>query len=139
MKRLYNFLSGCEKRRLRSRKRLNKGLGYLRISIFKSNKHFYAQLINDVEGVTLASASTLDPKIRELCQGKVNSESIKKVSSLMVERLSNVDLKNKQLVFDRGAYKYNTREEFNGDKKQKMGTGLIAQFADALRNSGFKF
>jgi len=123
MRRLYNVLSNCEKRKLRNRKKLNNCVERLRISIFKSNRHFYAQLINDTKGVTLTSASTLDPKIKSVCQGKVNAEVVKQVSNLMIERLSSLEL-DQQLVFDRGSYKY---------------TGLVSQFAEALRSSGFKF
>ncbi|WP_353286920.1 50S ribosomal protein L18 [Wolbachia endosymbiont (group A) of Anthophora plumipes] len=123
MRRLYNFLSNYEKRKLRNRAKLDKSAEPLRISIFKSNRHFYVQLINDVKGVTLTSASTLDAKIKDVCKGKVNAETIKQVSSLMIERLSGLKLEQK-LVFDRGAYKY---------------TGLVSQFAEALRSSGFEF
>ncbi|WP_265037329.1 50S ribosomal protein L18 [Wolbachia endosymbiont (group A) of Anomoia purmunda] len=123
MKRSYNFLSNSEKRKLRNRAKLDKSAERLRISIFKSNRHFYVQLINDVKGVTLTSASTLDAKIKDVCKGKVNAETIKQVSSLMVERLSGIKLEQ-QLTFDRGAYKY---------------TGLVSQFAEALRSSGFEF
>ncbi|MBD0391276.1 50S ribosomal protein L18 [Wolbachia endosymbiont of Pentalonia nigronervosa] len=123
MRRLYNVLSNCEKRKLRNRKKLNNCVERLRISIFKSNRHFYAQLINDTKGVTLTSASTLDPKIKSVCQGKVNAEVVKQVSNLMIERLSSLEL-DQQLVFDRGSYKY---------------AGLVSQFAEALRSSGFKF
>lgn len=123
MKRLYNFLSSYEKRKLRNRAKLDKSAERLRISIFKSNKHFYVQLINDAKGTTLASASTLDDKIRNVCKGRVNAETIKQVSSLVIERLPSTKLEQR-FVFDRGAYKY---------------TGLISQFAEALRSSGFKF
>lgn len=123
MKRLYNFLSSYEKRKLRNRAKLDKSAGRLRISVFKSNKHFYVQLINDAKGITLASASTLDDKIRNVCKGRVNAETIKQVSSLLIERLPSRKLQQR-FVFDRGAYKY---------------TGLISQFAEALRSSGFKF
>ncbi|OWZ25756.1 50S ribosomal protein L18 [Wolbachia endosymbiont of Wuchereria bancrofti] len=123
MRRLYNFLSNSEKRNLRNRKKLNSGVKRLRISIFKSNRHFYAQLINDEKGVTLTSVSTLDAKIKDVCKRGINTETIKHVSSLMIERLSNMKLEQK-LVFDRGACKY---------------TGLVSQFAEALRSSGFKF
>ncbi len=58
MKRSYNFLSNSEKRKLRNRAKLDKSAERLRISIFKSNRHFYVQLINDVKGITLTSAST---------------------------------------------------------------------------------
>ncbi len=123
MKRSYNFLSNSEKRKLRNRAKLDKSAERLRISIFKSNRHFYVQLINDVKEITLTSASTLDAKIKDVCKGKVNAETIKQVSSLMVERLSGMKLEQ-QLTFDRGAYKY---------------TGLVSQFAEALRSSGFEF
>ncbi|QOD38015.1 50S ribosomal protein L18 [Candidatus Wolbachia massiliensis] len=123
MIRLYNFSSNSEKRKLRNRKKLNSSVKRLRVSIFKSNRHFYVQLINDEKGVTLTSASTLDAKIRDICKGRVSAEAIKQVSSLMVERLSGMKLEQ-ELVFDRGAYKY---------------TGLVSQFAEALRSSGFKF
>ncbi|WP_168463886.1 50S ribosomal protein L18 [Wolbachia endosymbiont of Ctenocephalides felis wCfeT] len=123
MRRLYNFLSNAEKRRLRNRGRINRDGERLRISVFKSNKHFYAQLINDEKGVTLTSASTLDGKIRGACKGKVNAEAVKQVASLMIERLADIKLEQ-ELVFDRGSYKY---------------TGLVSQFAEALRASGFKF
>lgn len=124
MRRLYNFLSNFEKRKLRNRKKLNYGdKKRLRISIFKSNRHFYVQLINDAKGTTLASASTLDDKIRNVCKGRVNAETIKRVSSLLIERLPSTRLQQR-FVFDRGAYKY---------------TGLISQFAEALRSSGFEF
>ncbi|NSX83496.1 50S ribosomal protein L18 [Wolbachia endosymbiont of Atemnus politus] len=124
MRRLYNFLSNFEKRKLRNRKKLNNDAKKrLRISIFRSNRHFFAQLINDEKGVTLVSASTLDAKVKDVCKGRVNTEAIKQVSSLMVERLSGMKLEQ-GLVFDRGAYKY---------------IGLVSQFAEALRSSGFKF
>lgn len=123
MRRLYNFLSNAEKRKLRNRRKLSNSSERLRISIFKSNRHFYAQLINDEKGVTLISASTLDAKIKNACKGKVNAETVKQVSSLMIERLSDMNL-DQELVFDRGEYKY---------------TGLVSQFAEALRSSGFKF
>lgn len=123
MRRLYNFLSNAEKRKLRNRRKLTNSSERLRISIFKSNRHFYAQLINDEKGVTLTSASTLDAKIKDACKGKVNAETVKQVSSLMIERLSDMKL-DQELVFDRGEYKY---------------TGLVSQFAEALRSSGFKF
>ncbi|WCR54554.1 MAG: 50S ribosomal protein L18 [Wolbachia endosymbiont of Ctenocephalides orientis wCori] len=123
MRRLYNFLGNAKKRKLRNRRKLANSSERLRISIFRSNRHFYAQLINDKKGVTLTSASTLDAKIKNACKGRVNAETVKQVSTLMIERLSDMKL-DQELVFDRGEYKY---------------TGLVSQFAEALRSSGFKF
>ncbi len=76
MRRLYNFLSNSEKRNLRNRKKLNSGVKRLRISIFKSNRHFYAQLINDEKGVTLTSVSTLDAKIKDVCKRGINTRKL---------------------------------------------------------------
>ncbi|WFW29532.1 MAG: 50S ribosomal protein L18 [Wolbachia endosymbiont of Menacanthus eurysternus] len=121
-RKLFNFLDSFEKRKLRNRKKLNYSK-CLRISIFKSNRHFYVQLINDEKGATLVSASTLDPAIRSVCNGRINSEAIKHVSHLMIERLSNIKLEQR-LVLDCGAYKY---------------SGLISQFTENLRKSGFIF
>lgn len=87
--------------KLRNRAKLDKSAGRLRISIFKSNKHFYVQLINDAKGTTLASASTLDDKIRNVRKGKVNAETIKQVSSLLIERLPSTKLQQ-GFVFDQG-------------------------------------
>ncbi|OEY86393.1 50S ribosomal protein L18 [Wolbachia pipientis] len=120
MRRLYNFLSNYERRKIRNRKKLN---GNFRISLFKSNRHFYAQLIDDTKSITLTSASTLDPKIRDACKSKVNANSVRQVASLMAERLSGVKL-DQQIIFDCGAYKY---------------TGVISQFAEVLRNAGLRF
>ncbi|MBV0899209.1 MAG: 50S ribosomal protein L18 [Wolbachia endosymbiont of Fragariocoptes setiger] len=123
MIRLYNYLTNSQKRKLRNRSKLRQNNNCLRISIFKSNRHFYAQLIDDLKGVTLISASTLDPEIREICEGRTNAKSVEKVSSLMAKRLSKLQI-DRQLVFDRGPYKY---------------TGIVAQFADALRSFGYKY
>ncbi|UWI83155.1 50S ribosomal protein L18 [Wolbachia endosymbiont of Howardula sp.] len=124
MNRVYNFLSRCERRKLRSRKKLHNAVAKrLRISIFKSNKHFYVQLIDDEKRVTIISASTLDQKIKDACNSQVNANAIKHVAALMIERLAHITL-HKKVLFDRGPYKY---------------TGLISQFAETLRRSGLEF
>ncbi len=123
MKNFNTLLSKKEKRRLRSRAKIKKGHGYLRLSIFKSNRYFYAQLIDDEKGITIASASTLDPCLKVICNRRVNVKSAKAAGSLMVSRLSNKNLFGK-LVFDKGRYTY---------------TGIVSEFAGVLRNSGLKF
>jgi large subunit ribosomal protein L18 len=87
-----------------------------RLTIFKSNKHFYAQAIDDNAGVTLAMA---DGKKMGL---KANQEDVKQVAAEMAKALAakNID----SVVFDRNGYLYH---------------GVVASFADALREAGIKF
>ena len=87
-----------------------------RLTIFKSNKHFYAQAIDDNAGVTLASA---DGRKMGL---KANQEDVKQVAAEMAKGLAakNID----SVVFDRNGYLYH---------------GVVASFADALREAGIKF
>jgi large subunit ribosomal protein L18 len=87
-----------------------------RVSVFKSNKHFYAQAIDDVAGVTLASA---DGKKMGL---KANQEDAKKVAAAMADALKAKNIEN--IVFDRNGYLYH---------------GVVASFANALREAGIKF
>ena len=87
-----------------------------RVSVFKSNKHIYAQAIDDVAGVTLASA---DGRKMGL---KANKEDAKKVGAAMADALKAKNIEN--IVFDRNGYLYH---------------GVVASFADALREAGIKF
>ncbi len=87
-----------------------------RLTVFKSNKHFYAQAIDDNAGTTLAAA---DGKKMGL---KANKEDVKQVAAEMAKNLAakNID----SVVFDRNGYLYH---------------GVVASFADALREAGIKF
>ncbi|MDM5272480.1 50S ribosomal protein L18 [Sulfurovum sp. zt1-1] len=87
-----------------------------RLTVFKSNKHFYAQAIDDNAGATLAAA---DGKKMGL---KANQEDVKQVAVEMAKALAakNID----SVVFDRNGYLYH---------------GVVASFADALREAGIKF
>ena len=87
-----------------------------RLTVFKSNKHFYAQAIDDNAGVTLASADG-----RKLGL-KANREDVKKVAAQMAQNLASKNIDN--VVFDRNGYLYH---------------GVVASFADALREAGIKF
>jgi len=93
-----------------------------RLSVFRSLNHIYAQIINDVEGQTLASASTLDPEISKQLDGKT-----KKLKAELVGQTIAVKAKEKgveKVVFDRGGYKY---------------IGRVQALADAARKEGLKF
>jgi len=87
-----------------------------RLTVYKSNKHFYAQAIDDNAGATLAAA---DGRKMGL---KANKEDVKQVAAEMAKALAakNIDA----VVFDRNGYLYH---------------GVVASFADALREAGIKF
>lgn len=123
---LFGILNNKERRKLRARAKIKKGVGYLRLSVFKSNRYFYAQLIDDERGITIASASTLEKALKIKCGRKVNKESAEAVGELMVSRLSNEDFSNKQLVFDKGPYRYTEHT-------------VISKFAEVLRKFGLNF
>jgi len=87
-----------------------------RLSVFKSNKHFYAQAIDDASGTTLVS---VDGRKLGL---KVNQEDVKKVAAQMAQNLASKNIES--VAFDRNGYLYH---------------GVVASFADALREAGIKF
>ncbi|QXK91806.1 50S ribosomal protein L18 [Neoehrlichia mikurensis] len=114
----------AQKRKQRVRIKLKKNLSRLRLSVFKSNRHFYVQLINDKESKTVVSASTLEPSVLSIAKRKVNTDSVKIVAALIAERLRDLDPCYQEFVFDKGPYRY---------------IGVLSVFASELRNLGFKF
>ncbi|WP_257351187.1 50S ribosomal protein L18 [Pseudalkalibacillus decolorationis] len=91
-----------------------------RLNVFRSSKHIYAQLIDDTNGVTLLSASTLDSNVDVENGGNV--EAAKKVGETLAKRA--VEAGHKEVVFDRGGYLYH---------------GRIQALADAAREAGLQF
>ncbi|MBP3953424.1 50S ribosomal protein L18 [Bacillus suaedae] len=91
-----------------------------RLNVFRSSKHIYAQLIDDVNGVTLASASTLEAEVAGADVSK--TEAAKLVGGLVAKRA--IDNGHEVVVFDRGGYLYH---------------GRVATLADAAREAGLKF
>lgn len=91
-----------------------------RLNVFRSSKHIYAQLIDDVNGVTLASASTLDKEID--ADNVAKTEAAKLVGELVAKRA--IENGHKVVVFDRGGYLYH---------------GRVATLADAAREAGLQF
>lgn len=92
-----------------------------RLSVHKSLRHLYAQVIDDVAGVTLASASTLDPELRKKKVGP-NLAGAEQVGALIAKRAQEKGIKS--VVFDRGGFLYH---------------GVIATLADAARKNGLDF
>ncbi|WP_342400391.1 50S ribosomal protein L18 [Weizmannia sp. FSL W8-0676] len=109
-----------KKRHARVRAKLSGTAERPRLNIYRSNKNIYAQLIDDVKGVTLASASTLDKELSLESTGNV--KAAQKVGELIAKRA--VEKGIKEVVFDRGGYLYH---------------GRIKALADAARENGLQF
>jgi large subunit ribosomal protein L18 len=92
-----------------------------RLNVYRSLNHIYTQLIDDANGVTIASASTMSPKGTERKAGG-NVEAAKAVGKLIAERAKEKGIK--KVVFDRGGYLYH---------------GRIKALADAAREAGLDF
>ncbi len=108
------------KRRLRVRNKLRKvNAGRIRLSVHRSNRNISAQLIDDVRGVTLASASTLEKELGVV--GKKNLEAAAKVGAAIAERAKEAGVE--EAYFDRGGYLYH---------------GKVKALADAAREGGLK-
>lgn len=111
-----------QRRHLRVRKKVSGTAQVPRLSVFRSLKHIYAQIIDDVTGRTLISASTLDPDIRDQVAELNKTEQARLVGRRLAEKaLSNGVT---QVVFDRGGYQYH---------------GRVKALADASREGGLKF
>src|SRR3989338_2732457 len=98
-----------ERRTRRTRRALRKRAhGRPRLSVFRANKHIYAQVIDDGRGVTLAAASTLDKSLRGGIEGGgADAEAATRVGRMVSERALAAGVK--QVVFDRGSYRYHGR------------------------------
>ncbi len=93
-----------------------------RLCVFRSLNHIYAQVIDDSQGHTLTSASTLDPEMKDEVVGKVRAAKAELVGSLVAKRALSKGIN--QVVFDRGGYKYH---------------GRVKALAEAARREGLKF
>ena len=96
--------------------------GRPRLSVFRSSKHIYAQVIDDLKGETVASASSLEKTMRDAGKTGANIDAAKAVGKLLAERA--VQKGVKEVVFDRGSYLYH---------------GRVKALADAARESGLSF
>jgi large subunit ribosomal protein L18 len=93
-----------------------------RLSVFRSSKHIYAQVIDDVTHNTIAAVSTLDEKLVPELAGSKKSDRAKKVGAAIAERLKSKGID--KVVFDRNGYIYH---------------GRVKALADAAREAGLKF
>jgi large subunit ribosomal protein L18 len=93
------------KRHRRVRKRVNGSTERPRLAVFRSNRHIYAQVIDDTTGRTLASASTAEPDLRSGSTGTVDAATA--VGQLVGERAKAAGIS--RVVFDRGGFRYHGR------------------------------
>lgn len=114
-------LTTFEKRRQRVRTTLKKS-GRVRLSIHRTSLHIYAQLIDDTQGKTLASASTVDKELKKKLKKTSNIEAAKAVGTLVAERA--IKAKVSDIVFDRGGFLFH---------------GRVKALAEAAREAGLKF
>ena len=107
------------KRHRRVRRKISGTAQRPRLNVFRSNKHIYAQLIDDVNGVTLASASTMDKGFEG---NGGNKEAARKVGQAIAKAAAEKNIE--EAVFARGGYLYH---------------GRVKELADGARESGLKF
>lgn len=111
-----------KKRHLRIRKTIVGTVERPRLNIFRSSKHMYAHLIDDVSGSTLVSASTLDKELKDKIENGANIESAKLIGELVARRA--IEKGYKRVIFDRGGYLYH---------------GRVKALAEAARETGLEF
>ena len=113
-------INNLKKRKIKNRKKLKSVSERYRVSIFRSLKNIFAQIIDDKEKKTLVSVSSIEKEI------KANKKKKSETSILLGEILAKraVEKKITKVYFDRGAYKYH---------------GRIKMFADSLRKNGLEF
>jgi large subunit ribosomal protein L18 len=92
------------------------------LNVFRSLSEIYVQVIDDKAGKTLASASTIDDKLRKDMEGLSKTEQARKVGQAIAERATAAGVQ--QVVFDRGGYRY---------------IGRVKALADAARQGGLEF
>lgn len=112
-----------QRRRDRIRFQLRRAAkGRPRLSVFRSSQHIYAQIIDDTNGVTLASASSIEKNLRGDLKTGADTDAASKVGSLIAERAKSAGVTD--VVFDRGGYRYH---------------GRVKALADAAREGGLTF
>ena len=113
--------AGRLRRHRRVRKKVSGTAERPRLAVYRSNKHITVQLINDLDGHTVASASTVEPDQRKLGSGS-NVDAAKRIGTLVAQRAKAAGVT--KVVYDRGGFLYH---------------GRVAAAADAAREAGLEF
>ena len=111
-----------KKRQLRIRNKISGNMSMPRLSVFRSNKHMYAQIIDDVAGHTLVAASTKEKALADKLEKTSDVNAAKAVGLLIGQKA--VQLGIKKVVFDRSGYIYH---------------GKVEALADGAREAGLEF
>ena len=111
-----------DKRKMRVRRSLTRDRSRPRLSVFRSSKHIYAQVIDDARAATLAAASSLEKELKTSLKTGADKAAATAVGKLLAERALKAGVKD--VVFDRGGYRYH---------------GRIKALADGARNGGLSF
>ena len=122
MARVKTRAAGRANVRLRIRSRVSGTPERPRLAVFKSLKHFYAQVIDDTKGATLVSASSLDAEFREKLSGGGNRAAAEIVGEIVARRAQKQGVR--KVVFDRGGHPYH---------------GNVKALAEAARANGLEF
>ena len=109
-------------RHFRVRNKVSGSAARPRLNVYRSTVHIYAQVIDDVAGITLASSSTLEKTIKEQIAGKDKKQAASIVGAAVAKKALSKGIK--EVVFDRGGYLY---------------AGRVEQLADGARKAGLKF
>lgn len=117
-----NKVEARERRHRRVRKNVFGTTQRPRLSVFRSNKHIYAQLIDDTTGETLTTTSSLDQEYRQQNKKGSNSQAAAAIGAALAKRAMSLNIK--KVVFDRNGYIYH---------------GRIKALADAARQAGLIF
>jgi large subunit ribosomal protein L18 len=110
------------KRKRRIRKNLSGTSAKPRLSVFRSARHIYAQIIDDLHGVTLVAAGSLSPEIKDKLGGLKKQEAAREVGKLLADKAKSKGIE--QVVFDRNGFLYH---------------GRIKSLADSCREHGLVF
>ena len=113
---------GRERRKLRIRRKISGSPERPRLTVFRSSKHIYAQVVDDVAGSTIAHASTLTREVRTSSEDSTKSDAAKQVGAAIAKLLLSKGID--KVVFDRNGYLYH---------------GRVRALADAAREAGLKF
>ncbi len=115
-------IQGRERRKLRIRRKISGTAEQPRLSVFRSLKHIYAQVVDDVAGTTIAHASTLSKDVKGQASESTKSDSAKMVGQAIAAQLKSKGVK--KVVFDRNGYLYH---------------GRIKALAEGAREAGLEF
>jgi large subunit ribosomal protein L18 len=112
-----------DKRKLRNRLSIKKNIGNkLRLSVYRSNKHIYCQIIDDTKQITLCSSSTLDIEVKKELKSSGTIDAAEKVGKDIATKAKKNGFET--VVFDRGGYLYH---------------GRVKSLAEGARSNGLKF